>query len=58
VVQLVDYEGKILQTNGEHCFTLMVVEKIEVLKETNINSRSGFVNNSGSVNVMRNNFSM
>ena len=58
VVQLVDYEGKILQTNGEHCFTLMVVEKIEVLKETNINSRSGYVNNSGSVNVMRNNFSM
>jgi len=58
VVQMVDYEGKILQTNGEHCFTLMVVEKIEVLKETNINSRSGFVNNSGSVNVMRNNFSM
>lgn len=58
VVQLVDFEGKILQNNKDHCFTLMLVEKIEVLKETNINSRTGYVNSSGSINVQRNNFSM
>jgi len=56
VIQLVDFEGKILQTNGEHCFTLMIVEKIEVLKDTNINTRTGYVNSSGSDNVLRNNY--
>jgi len=56
VVQLIDYQGRILQTNKDHCFTLMIVEKIEVLKDTNINTRTGFVNSSGSDNVIRNNY--
>jgi len=61
VVQLVDFEGKLLEVSvvgGDHNFTLMVVEKIEVLKETNINSRTGFTNTSGTRVVQRNNFSM
>jgi len=58
VVQFVDYEGKLLELKENHNFTLMVVEKMEVLKETNISSRTGFVNSVGTVNVERNNFSM
>jgi len=58
VVQLIDFEGKILQLNKEHSFTLMIIEKIEVLKETNINSRTNYVNSSGSENVLRNNYGM
>ena len=58
VVQLVDYEGKIIRSSREHSFTLMIIEKLEVLKETNINSRTNYVNSSGSVNVLRNNYSM
>lgn len=56
VVQLVDYEGKIIDMNKDHNFTLMMIEKIEVLKETNINSRTGFVNTVGTQSVIRNNF--
>jgi len=56
-VQLVDYEGKVLEVSRNHNFTLMIVEKIEVLKETNINSRTGFANSTGTQNVVRNNFS-
>lgn len=55
-IQLVDFQGRILQTNKDHCFTLMLVEKIEVLKDTNINTRTGYVNSSGSDNVIRNNY--
>lgn len=44
VVQFVDYEGKLIELNREHNFVLKIVEKIEILKETNINSRTGYVN--------------
>jgi len=57
IVQLVDYEGKLLETTKNHNFVLMIVEKIEVLKETNINSRTGFANTTGTNVVQRNNFS-
>ena len=57
VVQLVDYEGKILSQTKDHNFTLMIVEKHEVLKETNINSRTGSVNIGGLKPVERNSFS-
>jgi len=57
VVQLIDYEGKIMELSKEHNFMLMIVEKIEVLKETNINSRTGFVNTVGTTVVERNSFS-
>ena len=53
-VQLVDFEGKILELTQEHNFTLMIVEKIEILKETNINTRTGFINTMGSIPVNRN----
>lgn len=56
-VQLVNYEGKILSQAKDHNFTLMIVEKYEVLKETNINSRTGSVNIGGLKPVERNNFS-
>jgi len=57
VIQLVDYEGKILQQIKEHNFTLLIVEKYEVLKETNINSRNNNVNTGGIRPVERNSFS-
>jgi hypothetical protein len=52
-VQLIDYEGKIIELTRNHNFTLMIVEKIEILKETNINTRTGFVNTMGSIPVNR-----
>jgi hypothetical protein len=55
-VQLVDYEGKIIEMTKDHNFTIMIIEKMEVLKETNINSKTGFVNTVGSQAVIRNNF--
>ena len=58
VVQLVDYQGKIIQRNRDHSFTLMIIEKIEILKETNINTRTGYVNSSGTQQVLRNNYGM
>ena len=54
VVQLIDFEGKIIELTRNHNFTLMIVEKIEILKETNINTRTGFVNTMGSRPVNRN----
>jgi hypothetical protein len=57
VVQLVDYEGKILPQINEHNFTLLIVEKYEVLKETNINSRNNNANIGGIKPVERNSFS-
>lgn len=57
VVQLVDYEGKILPQIKEHNFTLLIVEKYEVLKETNINSRNNNANTGGIRPVERNSFS-
>lgn len=54
VVQLIDFEGKILELKRDHNFTLMIVEKIEILKETNINTRTGFINTMGSIPVNRN----
>jgi len=57
VIQLVDYEGKILPQVKDHNFTLLVVEKYEVLKETNINSRNNNTNTGGIKPVDRNSFS-
>jgi hypothetical protein len=57
VIQLVDYEGKILPQIKEHNFTLLIVEKYEVLKETNINSRNNNANTGGIKPVERNSFS-
>ena len=57
VIQLVDYEGKILPQIKEHNFTLLIVEKYEVLKETNINSRNNNVNMGGIKPIERNSFS-
>jgi hypothetical protein len=57
VIQLIDYEGKILPQVKEHNFTLLVVEKYEVLKETNINSRNNNANTGGIKPVDRNSFS-
>lgn len=57
VIQLVDYEGKILSQVKEHNFTLLIVEKYEVLKETNINSRNNNANTGGIKPVERNSFS-
>lgn len=57
VIQLVDYEGKILPQVKEHNFTLLIVEKYEVLKETNISSRNNNVNIGGIKPVERNSFS-
>lgn len=57
VIQLVDYEGKILPQVKEHNFTLLIVEKYEVLKETNINSRNNNANTGGIRPVERNSFS-
>ena len=54
VIQLIDFEGKILELTKDHNFTLMIVEKIEILKETNINTRTGFINTMGSIPVNRN----
>ena len=54
VIQLIDYEGKIINLTKNHNFTLMIVEKIEILKETNINTRTGFINTMGSIPVNRN----
>ena len=56
-IQLVDYEGKILSQIKEHNFTLLVVEKYEVLKETNMNSRNNNANIGGIKPVERNSFS-
>ena len=53
-IQLIDFEGKILELTKDHNFTLMIVEKIEILKETNINTRTGFINTMGSIPVNRN----
>jgi hypothetical protein len=53
VVQLIDFEGKIIELTRPHNFTLMIVEKIEILKETNINTRTGFINTMGSIPVNR-----
>jgi len=55
IIQLIDYEGKIIELTRDHNFTLMIVEKIEILKETNINTRTGFINTMGSIPVNRNN---
>jgi hypothetical protein len=55
VIQLIDYEGKIIELSRDHNFTIMIVEKIEILKETNINTRTGFINTMGSIPVNRNN---
>ena len=57
VIQLVDYEGKILPQIKEHNFTLLIVEKYEVLKETNINSRNNNASMGGIRPVERNSFS-
>ena len=57
VIQLVDYEGKILPQIKEHNFTLLIVEKYEVLKETNLNSRNNNANTGGIKPVERNSFS-
>ena len=57
VIQLVDYEGKILPQIKEHNFTLLIVEKYEVLKETNMNSRNNNANTGGIRPVERNSFS-
>jgi len=57
VIQLVDYEGKILPQIKDHNFTLLIVEKYEVLKETNINSRNNNANTGGIRPVERNSFS-
>lgn len=57
VIQLVDYEGKILPQINEHNFTLLIVERYEVLKETNINSRNNNANIGGIKPVERNSFS-
>jgi len=55
-IQLIDYEGKIISLTRNHNFTLMIVEKIEILKETNINTRTGFINTMGSLPVNRNSY--
>lgn len=57
VIQLVDYEGKILPQVKEHNFTLLIVEKYEVLKETNMNSRNNNASIGGIKPVDRNSFS-
>ena len=57
IIQLVDYEGKILPQVKEHNFTLLIVEKYEVLKETNINSRNNNASTGGIKPVERNSFS-
>lgn len=57
VIQLIDYEGKILPQIKEHNFTLLIVEKYEVLKETNMNSRNNNSNTGGIRPVERNSFS-
>ena len=57
IIQLVDYEGKILPQIKEHNFTLLIVEKYEVLKETNMNSRNNNANTGGIKPVERNSFS-
>jgi hypothetical protein len=57
VIQLVDFEGKILPQIKDHNFTLLIVEKYEVLKETNINSRNNNANTGGIKPVERNSFS-
>lgn len=46
-VQFLDFEGKLLDLRHDHNFVLLIVEKLEKLKETNINSRTGFVDNIG-----------
>ena len=46
-IQFVDFEGKMLDLRFDHNFVVMIVEKIEILKETNINARTGFINNVG-----------
>ena len=43
-VQFINYQGEILDLKSEHSFTLEITEKLEILKETNINSRTGAVN--------------
>ena len=43
-IQFVNYQGEILDLKSEHSFTLEITEKLEILKETNINSRTGAVN--------------
>jgi len=43
-VVYIDYEGKIIDMNWDTSFTLEIVERINLLKETNIDSRSGTVN--------------
>lgn len=55
-VQLVDYEGKILEIVKDHCFTLMMVEKIEILRETGLHSKTGYVNMTNTEKVQRNSF--
>lgn len=43
-VLYIDYEGKIIDMNWDTTLTLEIVERINLLKETNIDSRSGTVN--------------
>jgi len=54
LIQLIDFEGRILELTKDHNLTLMIVDKIEILKETNINTRTGFINTMGSIPVNRN----
>lgn len=43
-IQFINYQGEILDLKSDHSFTLEITEKLEILKETNINSRTGAVN--------------
>jgi len=47
IIEFVDRNGNLLDLKGEHNFTLEIIEKIEVLKETQINSRTGSANRVG-----------
>ena len=44
LVQFISYDGEILDLNSDHDFVIEITEKLDVLKETNINSRTGYIN--------------
>lgn len=48
-IEYIDKNGNLLELNCDHSFTLEIVEKIEVLKETLIDSRTGAISREGYV---------
>ena len=47
IIQFLDSDGKIIDMNTEHNFTLKIVERQNVLKNTLLNTRTNQINTTG-----------